>query len=383
MKKIQTLMLSLLFTFTIMTSAVVLALSAVLTNINANFNLSYEPAGAVSELWNSGSKTFNSAPVQRLLNVLAGKSGATINDLTTLSKDTMTASDISSKNGEDLVVTLGGLTWHAVYLSQSKGGDVILTLWLTSNEQEAWQVKGEEADSNKLGALYGLAKGTATNLYGLYSDWAYDWATDDPSYAYPSNMYGTSYIRVVTLNAGGQYALSGGGSLSAVQNQSEDNLFAEFTMSKFGLTAFLVQPKDVAWQEDGQETVSRFGFSYSCPNENYSSNIPDNGTYNGKTYKFSSYKGDYYNYADKTGNANWSEDYLWLPSLSETGYSSTKIGIWETSQNQRKNYDGSSTSFSVSAGIGDTSVNKNYATTAYTYSWLRSGAIVMLSIHTF
>ena len=59
-------------------------------------------------------------------------------------------------------VSLGGQVWNVAYASQTKGGDVIATLWLAAS---------------------------STTL-----QWN-NWYADRPTWDYPSSMYGTSYIR--------------------------------------------------------------------------------------------------------------------------------------------------------------------------------------------
>ena len=40
-------------------------------------------------------------------------------------------------------------------------------------------------------------------------------------------------------------------------------------------------------------------------------------------------------YSKKNGYATWKDDYIWLPSLTETGYNESIVGLWNLSNNQR------------------------------------------------
>ena len=155
----------------------------------------------------------------------------------------------------------------------------------------------------------------------------------------------------VVLNNGGTYATSG--TASSTATQSETNPFALFTMAKYGLTQYLVTPEHVSWQKDGQQAKNEISdLSYNLPNENWS-----------QTTAVGGFIGNYH-YDGKDGNDAWKNDFLWLPSLSETGDNDTSNGIWETSQAQRRL---SNSSTSAGGSVGSTSG------IAYNYSWLRSG----------
>ena len=256
---------------------------------------------------------------------------------------------VSAKSYDaEIIVELGGLKWTPVYLSTTNEGkdsephDVILTLWLADNQQDAWADR-----KNDEGLYYGFLDGA------LYSDWSANWFKDNPTETYPSDMYGTSYIKAVTLNNGGSYATSGTKMLSA--EQSDSNPFALFTMEKFGLTNFIVTPGQVSWQESGQSAKEQIDdLDYDLPNENWGNNekVPNTDFYNDGQF----------NYAGKESNDAWKNDFLWLPSLSETGSNDTSNGIWKTSTAQRF-----LSKTSVSGTVG------SVTGPVYPYTWLRSG----------
>ena len=304
---------------------------------------------SVNELWTS-SAGFNGTNMQTLFNMLGNKSGASINDLEALG--TKTAEDIRANttgktSSQDIVVTLGGLNWEVVYLSKDTDGNTILTLWLSSNKQSAWT-----SNSATEGDYYGFLEG------GLYSDWAANWW--DMSFTaqtYPSNMYGTSYIRAVTLNNGGSYVAAKDADSLTSFSPTSSSVFANFTLSSSELTKYIVKPNKVSWQLDQTVRGIGAGISYDLPND--SLNNPTGAKW---------YTNSTYGSADMTEKPNyedWGNDNIWLPSFTETGYEDTCSGLWKVSVSQRQNGDGSSTS---SPGqVGQTSDS------ASPYSWLRSG----------
>ncbi len=297
----------------------------------------------IGELFEESSKTFDAYSMNKILQQISGDSNVNVSNMTaidTLAKNKATSADMianynivksTSASAADysvsaqsydaeILIELGGLIWTPVYLSQDDQENDILTLWLVDNQQDVWSSrKANEGD------YYGFIDGA------LYSDWSANWIQDSPTITekYSSQMYGTSYIRAVTLNCGGDYATSG--TEKATATQSDSNPFALFTMSKFGLTEYLITPEHVSWQESGQGDY---------PNENW---------------------GD----APATEESNaWKADYLWLPSLSETWQNNTSSGIWQTSTAQI-----ALSKTSVSGEVGITNGDN-----ALQASWLRSGS---------
>ena len=276
--------------------------------------------------------------------------------MTSLASSTTTAATIRSKtlsagtgysaksSSQDIVVTLGGLKWSVVYLSNDTDGNPVLTLWLSNSTQDAFNSR-----SKTEGQYYGFYNG------GLYSDWSGDWSSTTVG-SYPSNMYGTSYIRVVTLNNGGNYAVSTGSSTGTI-NKSASSVFAPFTMDQYGMTEYIVKPTKMSWQRDQSSITELNSFtSYTLPNEAIA---PTTTNWNRN-----------YDYSGKTDYTAWGNDCLWLPSIAETGYSDSGLGMWEISENQRRNYDGSTQLIALSGAVG--SSNKKNNSEVYNYPWLRS-----------
>ncbi len=261
----------------------------------------------VGDIWNSSTKTFNRDTLGTLLKYIS--SDGTINGVNT---NEQTAQDIrgytygGKTSGKSVVVTIGGYKWQVVYLTRrnedggDRNGDRIATLLMVNND------------------------GTATISHGGYDNGS-NWSN-----ANPSNMYGASYMRAVTLNNGGTYAnITANNSNSystATATQSSTHKYALYTVASQGLTQYLVQPKDVWYQTQSQGSGSdRNGTSYILNNESLATNITS-GWYSNNP--------NTYSYQAKANYTQWGTDYLWLPSLSEAGVSDN-AGIWKLSTTER------------------------------------------------
>ncbi len=364
-----------LFLFVITCTMANIVLAALSTGIEGGFSVIYE---IPQDLWDRVSQIFDKSNVNKLLWNISGDNTATVDNMApieALAASRMTSEDMianynkvnpasvdkdssayansasadaayyssanaasasdylipadddysvsAMSNNAEIIVTFAGLKWTPVYLSTTNEGkdnephDVILTLWLTDNQQDAWaDRKADEGD------YYGFIDGA------LFSDFAANWyngSSDVPADPYPSDMYGTSYIRAVTLNNGGAYATSG--TQAETVEKSKNSAFATFTMPEFGLTKYLVTPEQVSWQESGQSLKEQISdIENNTSNENWGdrTKVPSDG-----------FRTDSLNFAGKEGNDTWKNDYLWIPSLSETGDDDTSNGIWRTTTAQR------------------------------------------------
>ena len=329
----------------------------------------------INELWSSEAEVFNTTNLRKLLNYITNSSntGETNSEVlssikTTLNSGAITASDIRAStygnktNSQSVVVRLGGLDWIVTYVSTDTEGNVIATLWLSNNVQDTFKNRSQTE-----GELYGYLDG------GLYSDWSDDWYYDSGnSWEMPSNMYGTSYIRAVTLNNGGTYASYTGNNPGEVTDSSliksetaiknSASAFAPFTMG--ALTNYIVKPSAVSWQKEQSAVTTLSGWtSVKCPNDEWQTS--SSGYYTDS-------QGRNYNYSSLANYSAWNADNIWLPSITETGYSenTNRTGLWALSNTERMTYDGSTTSNLSTSKIG----NENEANIgAYAYSWLRSG----------
>ncbi|MDE7336877.1 MAG: hypothetical protein K2N32_02050, partial [Clostridia bacterium] len=302
-----------------------------------SFFMPYERAEAISDLqqvkdlgnllvdnYEEKEKIFDGNQLSKLYSALLSEDGATYADVksaTSGANGVKTSEDFRSKYNEnkDLVVTIGGLTWNVMYLSNTKAdgtGDPIVTLWLT--------------DSAQLPEKYQTSQ---WNTYG----------GNNVNGAYPANMYGTSYMRAVALNNGGKYATSISALSSTGATQSYDNPFAMFTMPntstyKSSLINYITMPSEVEWQEKETSSTTTGGdnsYEYNFNNDAYSSSSP------GSMYQNIDYTVPYTGMTKEERIADytaWKEDNIWLPSLAEVGWSDSSIkGMWSTNANQRGN----------------------------------------------
>ena len=253
-------------------------------------------------------KAFNRATVEDLLEALGG-AGAGLSQVSALGAQT--AKQLYDRNGsQDIVVTFGGYEWTVTHLTQDRNNNTIVTLWRT-----------QSSDMSKF------------NL----------WESSEPG-TYPSNMYSTSYLRASALNSGGCGYIEKYGDTTLTQEpQSASHPYARFTMgtvndangNNMSLTQYLIRPRDVAYQETETIVALPGALSdgwYTCQNEGY-------GVLSTERYSQNDQK---WNYSETNANGakphytDWADDYLWLPSVAETGYASL-AGIWALSNNQLSN----------------------------------------------
>lgn len=287
------------------------------------FNATYtESANAViiPELWN-GDKTsgsFSASNVRLLLQMLSNDSNGTvttisnnINKVTANSQGIkmLTATNLRGYSAagnvanKSIVVTLGGFKWIVTCVSKDASGNVVATLWL------------DDAPSEK--SRFGNSGHSGSNSF---------------TEGIPSGMYGSSYIRAVTLNNGGVYAnitASGSGNAptsTLTATSSINHTYGAFTLSSGALYPYVVAPNNIPYQTTSQGKPFE---SNVINNESLKTDIPVSEYYNGSAdYTFQN-KSPYY--------TAWGNDKLWLPSLSETGCASDLTGIWQTSQAERSN----------------------------------------------
>ncbi len=245
-------------------------------------------------------KVFNGKSMTALYEKLTGKRGAEIGDVDALG--TLTAANIRAKNSnKDIVLTMDGQKWTVTHLTKDRSGNTIVTLWKASE--------------------------STTHIWN-------PWADNVTTYAYPSSMYSTSFVRADALNSGGNgYVATKGATTLTKVAQKADHKYARLTMPsvKGSLTNFIVKPSAVAYQETENQTVGGTigNIGYTLPNEAY-------GTPSG-TIKWYVFNAINMNPTGKSGYADWKDDYIWLPSATETGKSNVTNGIWALSDNQRSN----------------------------------------------
>ena len=237
-------------------------------------------------------KVFNEDAMSALYAKLTGdKSKSEISDVDALG--TLTSADIRAKNSNrDIVLTMDGQKWTVTHLTKDSSGNTIATLWqATVSAAYTWN----------------------------------PWYEDVTTYAYPSNMYSTSYVRADALNSGGNgYVASKGATTLTKVAQKADHKYARLTMPsvKGSLTDFIVKPSAVKYQSNQNQIAGGTigSLAYTLPNEAY-------GTPSG-TVNWYVGEGRNMDYSGKSGYADWKDDYIWLPSLTETGRDETTNGIW-------------------------------------------------------
>ena len=264
----------------------------------------------------NNTKHFTGENLSKLYAAITGNDKATLADIniTLSSSGDITSADIRAAGGKDIAVMFGDMEWTVTHITKDTSGNTIATLWQASE-----------------------------STTHTWNPW-YDVAT---TYAYPSNMYSTSYIRADALNSGGNgYVASKGATTLTKIEQDKGHKYARFTMPSVegSLTDFIAKPSAVGYQSNQNQSVGGTigAIGWTLPNEAY-------GTPSG-TVKWYTDIGRNMDYSSKSGYADWKDDYIWLPSLTETGYSSSVNGIWALSNNQRSN---PAISWLRSGGYGD------------------------------
>lgn len=268
----------------------------------------------VNELWDSANQKVNKDNLLTLFDYVTGTLNSQYNQIEKLAENKLTSKDmranaLSSYNGtvlkeegKDIVVTLGGLKWQVVYLSENKNGEPILTLW-AANSLTSGQFSTYSKNQN---------------------------AVDPVNILYPSNMYGTSNMRSVVLNNGGLRAISETSLVEVEKNTA--SMFAPFTISVDGeyndITDFITTPELVSWQEF--QSKKEYGVRchsneiHNLSNESWSKEMLDTDFYSSS-----------HNYAHKEYSDAWKTDFIWLPSLTEVGGAQAEKGVWELSLKQK------------------------------------------------
>ncbi len=198
------------------------------------------------EMWDYENETFNIEVVEEVITLLTLDSEGNqvdypVDKLYELAAMNTSYTDIMKNLGLEeanvrIPLSIGGLTWLPMYLSNDKDGNVILSLWLSETQQEQWRgyldgYKVEEDSSLEVfnGALY--------SNYGV-----------DENY-----MYSTSLIRSYGLNNNSSAVYIGedgeGNPIYSTYSARNDHPFSLFTSNTSSLTDYIVTPRNVVWQE--------------------------------------------------------------------------------------------------------------------------------------
>ena len=320
------------------------------------------------DLYDSAKGNYNIKVFDALAAKILGKGKKTTDLYAAVQSGSLNAADFRTAAGDDVTVKFGGLIWTPVFLSTTDGtasGKPILTLWQAG--LQVMPTYDKNSDFSKTQDISPFTDGWKNS--GSADNYTQSWKT-------PVIMYGSSYMRAVTLNNGGYYSSvyaagsSSIGTHKALRAQPSitdatsyaaadtDNKYYEF--ARGDISKLIVAPAEVSWQADQKNSVTKViasGSSYpNLNNDSYNSQGGITYSFEGKTHTDSA-SGDT---VDLYGQ--WKDDKVWLPSITEVGNTDGTNGIWKTSYNQKKTDNG--TSYVVS-----TTTNKG----VYNYTWLRTG----------
>lgn len=353
-KKITYAMLILTIAFISLSLFSSLFIKKDVTKINAA-----EPEADIQELYignpDPNGKVFDKEALQALYRALGSNSG-TLSGLNSraIAQNITVGTQVygTTYESDPIVVTLGGQKWYAMFLTTNDNssnsnritGDnhIILTLWLAyTDEKVQW---------NKVA----------------------DWSASS-SYNYPSNMYGTSYIR--SLLVGSDYLSENDYTFSKLTEGEQQEKWKVYTEENQAnsLSNYLVAPSDVAYQTTSSINGVNFaglgsGNCFYYPNELAINNY--GGQNNGWGYKADGSSGpnlgdntrnfDMYAVAQNDHYLDWSNDKIWIPSMIEAGVADyyTARKIWQSSRTQLT--------------MNDTT-NNDSEDDAYQITWYRTG----------
>ena len=201
-------------------------------------------------------------------------------------------SDVSKKNTQNVTVILGGYQCHPVYLTRAQAsggntqkGDVIVTMLFANDQINSTTLWDRSVSMNA---------------------------------EYPVGFYSTSYLRVIALNNGGKYAETNGNNVDLISHsQDPDHQLARFTMNDVpgSLTKFIATPAQVGYQAAEQASFTR-----ALANEAYDPSKLSDPNW---LYDFLSVDS-----SREVKYGDWKNDYIWEPSMTETG-NSNNDGIWK------------------------------------------------------
>lgn len=239
-------------------------------------------------------------------------------------------STVKADKLSSIKVTFGGYYWNIAYVSKTRNasdttnavgsaGDVVVTLYLADNGKKA---------------------GLPTELVSQFSPHA----ENATNVNYPSSMYSTSLLRASLV--GSSYSSSQ--TATSLTAGTQDGTWTRFT-STSQLGKYISTPAQIAYQE----TEYTDTYTYYFPNDAY-------GQVSGNKQWYSSGSVVIGDIQKKSHYGDWKTDKLWLPSMSETGWDATNVGMWGLSATQRGNTNTASSDSSSPTGHTG-------------YAWLRSG----------
>jgi len=298
------------------------------------------------------SGTFNAANIQKMMGQIMGKTTASYNELKTFIDKQPEKQYESSKfnnNAGYFTVKLGGIDWNVVFASEDTNGEVVATLWQASST--------------------------------LKSQW-HTWYSGDKTLYYPSNMYGTSFIRASLVNSTYAYqaidetikdGTSGSGSGATANRQFFDwinTTNAEEEVTKVPINpatgkptgdpaAVVKVPKNDVYQTY-HPIVEKYDKYLDTPSQmpwQWYQSIQKQRGYDwwGNNKNEGLFGADYGSwwspdddYTNKNSYSAWGGDKIWLPSGYETGFDNhwngdtfdtpaVRSGLWGLPSEARKN----------------------------------------------
>ncbi|MCH5160277.1 MAG: hypothetical protein J1F66_05495 [Clostridiales bacterium] len=325
---------------------VALALALLVPTVAQAYKTTQNLSGAkqVGEIFKANDTTggtFDKTNLETLLKELGATSGSTLQqtvanlqgsiDTSSTVLGDQTFSDTQRIYNKYIVVEFGGIKWIAAFLSLADS-DLVQSKGTTGNEPNAkdviltlWQAEVSNTNENK-------STWSATgNGYGTSSE--------NQDVNYPANMYGTSYIRAVTLNNGGVYAK--GVNTTENYKQVNTNKYAKFNMSEYSegdttkksnISQFLVAPRYLKWQQTEHiPSTWNWGSKGKSHNNEAWGTVGSTNYYNSSIY-----------YEGKSNYAQWKDDLIWLPSSTEVGNENSGVentGIWAMDKTNQRSAD--------------------------------------------
>ena len=283
-------------------------------------------SNVVGEIYDTDTNRFNVSTLQDLYNAILDGTDKTLDNVATAANAGETA--LSDKG---IQVEFGGMQWIAVYLSKASHSHTGATKNITvGNTKEEKEMAGY-ADNGDIVLTLWLANSAGNKQYNTWVS-----PSTTKSYTYPSNMYGTSYMRSVVLNNGGKYSIDKDTLTTTSHAKQPSNQFAKFTMPTYTeagksynstMMNYLVAPRYIGWQ---YEQYANY-MTYYLNNDSWGPADKDHFCVTSKVCMY---------YYDIDGYSNWKDDLIWIPSMAETGYGlgtegCGSNGMWNTNVDQR------------------------------------------------
>lgn len=233
---------------------------------------------------------------------------------------------VAAERCAEVTVSFCGLVWQVVALSQDIYGNTIMTLWLDNVVQDILLTSSSNHVINGT-SYYNMHFRIQADDYNTVNGGSFTYTNNDLLLFSPLSSIGArlGFIKL-------RYALD-----------PSTGVIYEPSNSYSGLSKYLAFPCQIPWQQN-QSAKEVLGLPYNLSNEACAIGVSDDGFYSSEN--------NYSNYIDEDdGYQGWALDALWLPSLSEIGYSG-KSGLWGMEESERSsNVNNSGTVGSGTAAV--------------------------------